>query len=322
MLCKYTIILTGPTATGKTRLGIRIARKIGPSAILSVDSRQIYRHMDIGTAKPTAEERGEIEHYFIDVKEPDEPYSAGTFGKEARRRIESLWRRGKIPILVGGSGMYLQAVIDGFFEDSDECGALREHLRRRHCREGTKVLYEELRRLDPKTAAGLGPNDAPRILRALELVHSGRRMRKEHPAAPLEGTVLMFGLTMERAELYRRIDQRVDRMISDGLIDEVEGLVEKGYGRACPAMNTLGYGEILDYLEGRCDLERAVERIKSGSRRYAKRQWSWFRRDRRIRWLELDRWGIEGVEKRVIAQWQAEIGGGDEKRFFPVDSER
>jgi tRNA dimethylallyltransferase len=309
MLCKQIIIaITGPTASGKTGIGIQLAKILERAEVISVDSRQVYRHMDIGTAKPTVREREGVPHHFIDVKDPDQVYSAGDFGKEARKKIEQLWREDAVPLLIGGSGLYLQAVLEGLFADEPDLEGIRQAILRRMEEKGLGALWEDLERENPVARMGLSPNDVPRIVRALEMAYK----RGKGDGAFLEGDgpfeclPLTFCLEMDRLRLYQRINQRADEMVERGLQKEVEGLVEMGYGRGCPGMGTLGYAEILDFLDGLCGFGDAVELIKSRSRKYAKRQLTWFRRDRRLRWLDTDRWGEKGVVERVLAQYQAE----------------
>lgn len=309
-LCKSNtlIIITGPTAVGKTAVGIEIAKKVG-GEIISVDSRQVYRHMDIGTAKPTSEEQDAVRHHLIDIREPDKPYSAGQFGQDARRIIRELVDNNTAAILVGGSGLYLEAVVDGFFADDIEHSQLRVLLKERLAQEGLAPLYEELGHLDPLAHSRLASGDAQRILRALELAHDGGGgllERWQHTALdPLACMPLVFCLSMDRDRLYQRIDQRVDRMVEQGLVEEVRQLVAMGYGRNTPAMGTMGYQEIMAYLAGEYSLESAVDLVKRRSRQYAKRQVTWFRRDRRLRWLNLGIWGAEGVFERILAQFVA-----------------
>lgn len=310
MLCKQIIIaITGPTASGKTGIGIQLAKVLERAEVLSVDSRQIYRYMDIGTAKPTIREREGVPHHFLDVKDPDQVYSAGDFGKEARKKIGQLWREDAVPLLIGGSGLYLQAALEGLFADEPDREGTRQAIIRRLEEKGLGALWEDLGRENPVARMGLSPNDVPRIVRALEMAYK----RGKGDGAFLEGDgpffdclPLTFCLEMDRSRLYQRIDRRVEEMVERGLQKEVGGLVERGYGRGCPGMGTLGYAEILDFLDGICGFGDAVELIKSRSRKYAKRQLTWFRRDRRLRWLDLDRWGEKGIVERILAQYQAE----------------
>ena len=301
-------IITGPTAGGKTSVGIQVALKLG-GEIISIDSRQIYRYMDIGTAKPSKEEQEQVRHHFIDIKNPDERYSAGRYGREVRQLIDQLCNEGIVPVLVGGSGLYFQAVVDGFFEGEAECAQIRIHLKMRLESEGLETLYEELGCLDPMAQTRLSPRDTQRILRALEIAHTGgpalADRRRQRSGQPFAGQPLAFCLNMPRQRLYQRIDQRVDEMMLQGLTEEVENLVSKGYGRASYAMDSFGYQEILDYLEGVCSLEQATDAIKRSSRQYAKRQLTWFRRDRRLRWLDQEVWGFQGVYERIVEQYQA-----------------
>jgi tRNA dimethylallyltransferase len=310
MLCKSIIIITGPTATGKTYLGIQVAKELG-GEIISVDSRQIYRYMDIGTAKPDKAEQDQIPHHFINIANPDQCYSAGQFGRDVRKCIEQLGKRGVVPILVGGSGLYLQAVLNGFFEDSTDYAEIREILIRRLEDEGLEALYEELGELDPLAHARLSPRDGQRIMRALEVAHGSGESLVEHrnraPEEPLNCIPLGVCLTMNREALYKRIDQRVEAMMQKGLLEEVEKLVKMGYGRGHYGMETFGYKELLDYLDGHYSLEEATNTVKRKSRQYAKRQLTWFRKDRRLRWLDVDAWGSQGIGERIIAQYRARI---------------
>ena len=309
MLCKL-IIITGPTATGKTRLGIQVARELG-GEVISVDSRQIYRYMDIGTAKPSRSEQALARHHFIDIKNPDQRFSAGQFGKQARELIGQMQNRGVLPVLVGGSGLYLQATLDGFFEDRADHTGFRTQMQQRLKKEGLQILYDELGQLDPLAQARLSPRDTHRITRALEVACLGERKLSERwveeAAVPLECIPVAFCLKRQRDRLYRRIEQRVDAMMAQGLLEEVEELIARGYGRESCAMGTLAYQEILDYLDGTCSLAQAVETIKRRTRRYAKRQLTWFRRDRRLRWLDLDQWGNQGACERIVAHCRAQI---------------
>ena len=299
------LIIAGPTAVGKTGIGIEIARLLH-GEIISADSRQIYRHMDIGTAKPSEGELEIARHHCINIRNPDETYSAGHFGRDARSLILELNGRGILPIIVGGSGLYLQAALDGLFEENADYGSIRSRLKQRLARDGLQELYAELGKLDPVAHSRLSANDTQRILRALEVVLGGTNLSShwgEESIGPLDCTPLAFCMELERDRLYHRIDRRVDFMMRNSLVDEVERLAAMGYGRDCPGLDTVGYREILDYLEGKCSLSTAVDLIKHRSRRYAKRQLTWFRKDRRLRWLDLGRWGRKGVLSRIATQY-------------------
>lgn len=300
------MIITGPTAIGKTALGIRLATQL-QGEILSVDSRQVYRYMDIGTAKPSPHELSQVKHHFIDIKNPDERYSAGQFGQEARALIQRLAERETVPVLVGGSGLYLQAILDGFFEEERDYSRLRPWLQKRLEQEGLQKLYEELGRLDPIAQSRLAAHDTQRILRALELAHGGDRAEAPSGRA-LDCSPLAFCLTMRRERLYQRIEQRVDEMVQRGFREEVERLAAQGYGRESWAMRSLGYEEMLDYLGGKCRWEEALAAIKLRSRQYAKRQLTWFRKDRRLRWLDLEVWGVNGVAARIAEHFNRRAG--------------
>ncbi len=282
------LVLVGPTAVGKTAAAVELGLRLN-AEILSADSRQIYRHMDIGTAKPTIEQRSAAPHHFIDIVDPDEDYNAGRYGSEGRERIREILGRGKQVLVVGGSGLYVRSLIDGIFEDAGKNDAVRDRIRRDMAVQGTTALHERLKQIDSKAASRIHPNDARRIERALEVYElTGRsisELQRKRPAVDFEP--VLFGLSCGRTELYRRIDERVDRMIRDGLIEETRALLNRGYSEHLISMESLGYREIAAHLRGRLTLERAVELFKQGSRNYAKRQWTWFRKDRRIRWTEV-----------------------------------
>ena len=309
MLCKQKIIIiTGPTATGKTEIGINIAREVG-GEILSVDSRQIYRYMDIGTAKPDKTEQSHIPHHFIDIINPDQRYSAGQFGRSARQCIEAMGNRGVVPVLVGGSGLYLHAILNGFFADPADYSEIRQILQRRLVDEGLETLFDELKELDPLAWKRLSRRDGQRIVRALEIAH-GRAEKpsecwKREAEEPLDCVPIAFCLNMDREALYKKIDKRVEIMLQKGFLEEVENLVKMGYGRDCCGLETFGYKELLEYLDGNCSLTEASEIIQRKSRQYAKRQLTWFRKDRRLRWLDVNAWGQRGTGERIIAQYLA-----------------
>ncbi len=284
-------VLVGPTAVGKTALAVALAEYISDLLVISADSRQIYRYMDIGTAKPTAEERRRAPHEFIDIRNPDEPYSAGTFGREAREVIAARLKQGYVPLVVGGSGLYIRALVDGLFEGEVSDPAVRERLREEARSVGLEVLYRRLQAQDPESAQKIHPNDEQRILRALELMElTGEPrsifLKKKKQTSPY--SPIFVGLTMERQALYRRIEIRVGQMLAAGLVDEVERLRRLGYGPQLQALQTVGYKEIFAFLEGQLSLTEAVDLIKRNTRRFAKRQLTWFRADPRIEWIEID----------------------------------
>ncbi|APF18940.1 tRNA dimethylallyltransferase [Caldithrix abyssi DSM 13497] len=282
--------IVGPTAIGKTFLSALLAEKIKVE-IISADSRQIYRFMDIGTAKPEAEFRRRVTHHFIDICDPDEYYSAGLFGKDARAAIQDIFVRGSVPLVVGGSGFYIKALVDGIFELDAKDEKIRQQLNERLERDGLRALYDDLKKIDPVYAAKISPNDRQRILRSLEVYFvTGKPFSYFHQQKPeaADFKPAFWGLDMERKALYQRINERVDQMLAEGLIDEVKTLLGKGYSPQLNALKTVGYKETIAYLQNRLSYEEMVEQIKRNTRRYAKRQLTWFRADQRIQWTRVD----------------------------------
>ena len=305
---KKIILITGPTACGKTSIAIELSKRIPNSEILSVDSRQFYRGMDIGTAKPTLEEQAQVRHHFIDIADPTRGINAGEYARRAREIIRGLHQRDAVPILVGGSGMYWKAVIDGFYEEEADYGEIRSNLQDRLHSEGVEALYRQLSEVDPISHYRIKPNDTQRIIRALEvglggeepLVEKWKRGRGNAP----QYEAVMIWVDRERDRLYASIDARVDKMAEMGLLEEVKKLVGCGLGADHYMMGSMGYGEPLRYLKGELSWDEAVSEIKKNSRQFAKRQTTWFRRDRRLRRLDPDIWGIEGICERIIAQFK------------------
>ncbi|CUS98209.1 tRNA (adenosine(37)-N6)-dimethylallyltransferase MiaA [Candidatus Chrysopegis kryptomonas] len=287
---RKALAIVGPTASGKTKLSLIVAEKIN-GEIISADSRQIYRYMDIGTAKPTLEERQKVKHYFIDELDPNEEFNAGIFGEKGREIIEDIFSRGKIPIIVGGSGLYVKSLIDGFFEGPGADWELREMLYRKASQLGKEAIYEELKKVDPVSAEKIHPNNLKRIIRALEVYYiTGKpisQMQKEIKPE-INFKTIQIGLNWDRKKLYKRIEERVDKMIKDGLIEEVKKLRELGFDKNLNSLQTVGYKEVFDYLDGLISYEQMIYLIKRNSRRYAKRQLTWFRQDKRIIWLDVD----------------------------------
>lgn len=283
------VVICGPTASGKSELAVRLARELD-GEIVNADSMQIYRGMNIGTAKPTLEERGGIVHHLLDIAEPDRLFSAADFLEAATRAISDITTRDKRPIVVGGTGLYIRALLHGLVDSPSGAEEIRPQLREEARQRGNLAMLDELRLVDPELAESIHPNNLVRIIRALEVYRlTGvplSRYQREHGFARRRYHSLQIGIQVERQELYRRIEERVDRMVETGLADEVRGLLKAGYGPELKAMRSIGYREICDWLAGEQSLEEAVALIKRNSRRYAKRQMTWFNADSSIIWLE------------------------------------
>lgn len=284
--------IVGPTATGKTSVGIELAAMLDGETI-SADSMAIYRGMDIGTAKPTAEEQSRAVFHLIDVVRPDEEFTVADFQRLAEETIADIRRRGKVPILVGGTGLYVKALTEGLnIPSAGPDWELREELRAEAEEHGGEILLSRLREFDPETAERLHPNDIKRIIRAIEVYTlTGRPLSEFHRAegkTDVAHDVRLFGLTMSRESLYRWIERRIDDQLGAGLVAEVRELLAKGYTADMPSMQGLGYKQIAAYLNGECDYETAIELFKRDTRRFAKRQFTWFRADKRIHWLDAE----------------------------------
>ncbi len=302
---KPLLILTGPTAVGKTALSIQLAKAVG-GEIVSADSMQVYRHMDIGSAKVTKEEMEGIPHYLIDVLNPQDDFNVVTFQTLARQALDEIYSHGNIPIITGGTGFYIQALLyDIDFKENDEKNPIREELEQLVKELGdnaAEVLHEKLSQIDPEAAEQIHTNNIKRVIRAIEYFrqtgekiseHNEEMRQKESPYH-----FLYYVLTRDRKTLYERIDKRVDIMMANGLVEEVEKLKAMGCHRGQTSMQGLGYKEILDYLDGGCSLEEAVYILKRDTRHFAKRQLTWFRREREVRWLDLD--GYQGDTDRIL----------------------
>ena len=287
------VILTGPTAVGKTNLSIRLAQEIG-GEIISADSMQVYRHMDIGSAKIRPEQMQGIRHYLIDILEPEEEFHVAEFQKRCKEAMEQIYAAGKIPILTGGTGFYIQSVLYDIDFSEEEKGGIRKRLEKAAgTPEGAAALYGRLKQVDPEAAAQIHPNNIKRLIRALEFyeetgkrisVHNAEERKKEAAY-----NACYFVLTDEREKLYQKIEQRIDQMLKEGLVDEVRSLKERGLSRKNVSMQGLGYKEILSYLEGEYSLKEAVYILKRDTRHFAKRQLTWFRRERDVIWIEKNR---------------------------------
>ena len=288
------VVVAGPTASGKTRLGIELARRYG-GEIVSADSMQIYRRMDIGTAKATAEEKAAVPHHMLDVADPEENYSVARYVDEAARCCADIIARGKLPILVGGTGLYIDSLVSGRdFAENDGDTGLRDRLLAEYDRVGGEEMLSRLREFDPERAEKLHPSDKRRIVRAIEIytltgmtiTEHDRRTRELPPRFDAAKIVLTY---QDRADLYERIDRRVDQMAEEGLFDEVKGLLESGLSPACTAMQAIGYKEPAMALRGEISRAEAVELIKLYSRRYAKRQLTWFSRSEDALWIRWEK---------------------------------
>ena len=314
ILKKPLIILTGPTAVGKTKLSIELAKAVN-GEIISADSMQVYKHMDIGSAKIKKEEICGVPHHLIDVLEPDEEFHVVRFQEMAKQAMEEIYAKGKVPILAGGTGFYIQAVVkDIDFSKETEKSPVREELEKLAEEKGCEYLHERLQQVDPKSAEKIHANNVKRVIRALEYfeltgkpisLHNEEEAAKESPY-----NVAYFVLNDVRERLYERIDARVDAMLQEGLVEEVSGLAKKGYTKDMVSMQGLGYKEILSYLDGSYTLDEAVYILKRDTRHFAKRQLTWFKREKDVIWVnkqdfhyeenEILNYILENCEKRGI----------------------
>lgn len=300
------VVIVGPTAVGKTAAGVLLARRIG-GEVVSADSMQVYRGLDVGTAKLTPAEAQGVPHHLIDVADPEQEFTVAEYQRLANKAIEGIVARGRFPIVVGGTGLYVKALVDGFlFPEPDGDPSLREQLGRWADEHGSPALHERLVQVDPVAAARIHPNDRRRIIRALEVYYKAGRpiseLQEEGRGKEPVYDALFCGLTMDRERLYRRINERVDDQLRRGLLKEVEAFFVAGRRRIFTAGQALGYKEFLPYLRGEEPLEAAVERLKQATRRYAKRQYTWFRADKRVHWLDVDACGgIPGVVSRIVS---------------------
>ncbi len=296
---KPLIILTGPTAVGKTDLSIALAKAVRGS-VISADSMQVYKYMDIGSAKITPEQMQGIPHYLVDCLEPSEDFNVVNFQRLAKKALSEIYGAGRLPIVTGGTGFYIQALLrDINFTDCDEDISYRQELETLAGKKGSGVLHEMLGEVDPASAKAIHPNNTKRIIRALEFYHkTGIRISEHNERERLKEAAYnsaYFVLNLPRPLLYKRIDQRVDSMMEAGLVEEVKGLLERGCTRDMVAMQGLGYKEIIDYLKGNCTLEQAVYIIKRDTRHFAKRQLTWFARERDVIWIEKEQFSSADV---------------------------
>ncbi|MBD3349795.1 MAG: tRNA (adenosine(37)-N6)-dimethylallyltransferase MiaA [Candidatus Eisenbacteria bacterium] len=303
MALRHLLTIVGPTGIGKTSVGVSVASRIG-GEIISADSRQIYRGMDVGTAKPTPEEREAAAHHLVDIVDPWETYDAVRFASDAEDVAWKLLASGVEPIVVGGTGFYIRSLFEGLFEGPGRNEEVRDRLEERLASEGSSALHEELRRIDPGAAGRLHPNDGARVVRALEVyISTGETLSSWQTRRPRKPAFAprYFGLTMPRDQLYARIEQRVDRMIEEGLLDEIRELLRSGRLSAeMPGATAVGYRELLPVAAGgTSDLEAAVELVKRNTRRYAKRQMTWFSSVPDVTWIDLAETGPDEAAARI-----------------------
>jgi len=313
---KPLVVIVGPTAVGKSRVGVLLAKAMG-TEVLTADSRQVYRGMDIGMDKPTLEERQGVPHRLIDLVEPDQPFNAGLYRRHAMQDITRLHASGRVPLIVGGTGLYVRTLLRGLWDGPPADWALRERLEAEACDKGPAFLYQELSRVDPVSARRLHPNDRVKIIRALE-VHQlsglplsdaiGAHGFGESPFSPL-----LIGLTRERDALYRRIDARVDEQLAKGLVAETQRLLRQGYDRRLGSMKGLGYRQIAGYVAGDYSYEEAVRLLKRDTRHFAKRQLTWFRKEPGLVWLTIEETDtVEHVTARIaelVTRFLADLAG-------------
>ena len=300
------ICIVGPTAVGKTEIAIQLAQHLD-AEIVSLDSRQIYREMDIGTAKPTPDQRGAVPHHLIDCVDVDQPFSVAEYQRLADSTIEEVRERGKRAMAVGGAGLYFRGLVDGLFDGPGADAEIRAKLQREADEHGNAALHDRLRQCDPESANRIHPNNRVKVIRALEVYElTGKpisalqqQWKMNEPRYPFRA----FGLNMPREILYRRIEDRVDQMVEVGLIEEVKGLLEQGYPRNCVAMQSFGYKELIEYHDGIRTVDEAIALLKQNTRRFAKRQLTWFCNDPRIEWLDISQFSsMEGIVDNLIVK--------------------
>jgi len=302
---KSVIVIVGPTCSGKSNLSLKLAQLL-PSEIISADSRQIYIHLNIGTAKPSKEQLKKTSHHLIDTLDPSENYDASLFEKDAEKIINQIHNKNKTPIVVGGSGLYIKALIDGIFDTADRNEEYRKELSQQRKEFGNDFLYEELKKVDPESASKMLPQNWKRVIRALEVFHStGESILTHHQKQSNQKNrnynYKQFGLNWERSILYENIDARVDEMLENGFVEEVKNILNHGYDKHLNSLNSVGYKEIIQYLDGKISFDRANELMKRNTRHYAKRQMTWFRKDERIHWFDVnDNRELDQIAKKII----------------------
>ncbi len=298
---KKVIAVCGPTCSGKTSLGIEIALNTG-GEIIGADSMQIYKLMDIGTAKPTPEEINTVKHHLVSSIDVDEHFDAKRFCEQARQIADSLINKGRVPVLVGGTGLYIKAFLHGLFESFPRDESIEKRLRLEAEENGPQALHERLSGIDPDAAGRIHPNDTYRIVRALEIFETSNititQRQEMHSFDDSPYDALKIGISIDRETLYDRINRRVDIMMDQGFVDEVQGLVDAGFSPALKSMQSLGYRHVCEFLDGKIDMDEAVRTMKRDTRHYAKRQMTWFSKDTEITWLKPDEFHV--MEKLAL----------------------
>ncbi|MBS1518417.1 MAG: tRNA (adenosine(37)-N6)-dimethylallyltransferase MiaA [Bacteroidetes bacterium] len=293
------LAIVGPTASGKTKLAVDIAEKYN-GEVISADSRQVYKNIPVATAQPTEEDIKKVRHHFIGEIELTEEFNAGEFGIRGRKVIEEIFCRGMLPVISGGSGLYISSLIDGLFENNSKSKELRDELYKEYENKGEKYIYEKLRKADRETFEKIPPGKIRRVIRALEVFQlTGKKMSElQSEKSDIGFTTVQIGLMHERKSLYERINRRTDQMIENGLLEEVKRLFDSGmHYKKNYSLDTVGVKEVMKFLEGEYDFEKMKELIKQNSRRYAKRQMTWFRRDSRIKWINTEELSDEEIVK-------------------------
>jgi len=302
---KKVLAIVGPTASGKTKLSVDVACRLD-GEIISADSRQIYKLIPIATSHPAAEDLKKIRHYFINELEPADEFNAGEFGTKAREIIKDIFKRKKQPVIAGGSGLYIRSVIDGLFEEEIEASEVRDELYEKMNTLGKNYLYNELVKVDKKSADTMIPQNFRRVIRALEVYYvTGKKISEfQKEKTEIDFKTVQIGLMFDRKHLYHRINERVDKMLEEGLIEEAKRLRELGYDHTkYYSLNTVGLKEVFKYFDGEYDYDEMVRMIKQNSRRYAKRQLTWFRKDKRINWIDVH----EGTDDLEITEKAIDI---------------
>lgn len=302
-------VITGPTATGKTDFVLNLAKKVDLE-IISADAYQVYKYMDIGTAKPSLEERKQIKHHLIDILTPDKTYSAGDFFDNTEKLIKEILSKNKKPIIVGGTGLYVETLQKGLFKGPPRNEQIRNEFRNIIKDKGLKYLYEHLKKIDQEYALKISENDSVRIIRALEVYEilkipftEAHRIYHKYPKFQYK----IYVFYRKRQNLYDRINKRVDTMINLGWIDEVNNLKNMGYSKDLPSMKAIGYGEIYDYIEGKMDLDKTIQKIKKRTRNFAKRQLTWFRHMQNVEWVDVENYDMKDLINKIISDYDCSI---------------